>query len=162
MIELAFSVNLINSKKLFWLTKKANSNDLYVHHKGMIFYCRQNTTDILHLLPSHERQVQKIFGLKHGIFIDVGAHVGSHTLRMATIADHVYAFEPTPSTYNTLLRNIYLNNISNVTAFQLALSHEEGKTPFYINEINTGENSLNPGSNKKFIWVKTKTFDNII
>jgi FkbM family methyltransferase len=162
MIELAYSAHLISINNYFHLAKKLNRSGLHIKNRERMFYCRPNTTDILHVLPSYERRILKFMTLNHGIFVDVGAHIGSHTIRMAPIADHVYAFEPTPSAYNTLLRNIQLNNRHNITAIQLAISNKNGKAPLYINELNTGENSLNPGTSKKSIWVETRTLDKFL
>jgi FkbM family methyltransferase len=162
IIELAYSAHLISIYNYFHLTRKLNKSGFYVKNGEKIFYCRPNTTDILHVLPSYERKIRKFMTLNHGIFIDIGAHIGSHTIRMATIADYVYAFEPTPSAYNALLRNIRLNKCGNITAFQIAISDKNGKAPLYINELNAGENSLIPSAHKKRILVETRTFDRFL
>ena len=162
ILELAYFLHLISIDNYFELAKKVAKNSLTVKNEDGIFYCRRNTTDLLHVLPSYEKKVREFMNLDHGVFVDIGAHIGSHTVRMAKTADYVYAFEPTPSTYNTLLRNIQLNNCSNITALPTAISDRNGKAPLFIDELNTGENSLTPSSYKKKILVETQTFDRFL
>jgi len=162
ILEFAYSANLISITDYFHLAKKASKNGFYVKDNERLFYCRPNTTDLLHVLPSYERKVQQLMNLDNGVFVDIGAHIGSHTIRMAKNVDHVYSFEPTPSTYNVLLRNIQLNNCYNVTALPIAISDKNGKAALYIDELNTGENSLTQFSHKNQILVETCTFDNFL
>jgi tRNA G37 N-methylase Trm5 len=49
-----------------------------------------------------------------GIFVDVGANVGVHTLTAARIASQVIAFEPVPQTVSRLKDNLTLNGFTNV------------------------------------------------
>jgi len=55
-----------------------------------------------------------------GVLLDVGAHVGHWSLRLAGKAEHVYAVEANPDTAKTLRRNLALNDIGNVTVLELA------------------------------------------
>ena len=65
----------------------------------------------------------------NGIYIDVGASIGNHTLFMANVmkAEAVYAFEPVGKHYKWLRRNLAHNRLTNVHTFNFALSDEEGK-----------------------------------
>jgi len=56
------------------------------------------------------------------VFVDVGACIGNHTLFMAKISKKVIAFEPVKDNYVHLIENIKLNNLTNVEAFEKALS----------------------------------------
>jgi FkbM family methyltransferase len=79
------------------------------------------------------------------VAIDVGAHIGTHTMTMARCAGpsgRVYAFEPVKKIYRELVRNLALNGIANVIPLRYALGngsprlmemkpitpHEEGGT----------------------------------
>ena len=59
------------------------------------------------------------------VFVDVGANIGLYTLIAAHIvgaSGRVYAFEPGSETYRRLLSNVQLNQMTNVSCHELALS----------------------------------------
>jgi FkbM family methyltransferase len=62
----------------------------------------------------------------NGVFLDVGANVGIHTLaaarRLAPGRGAVLAFEPHPANYRALVQNVALNAYERVTAENLGLS----------------------------------------
>lgn len=62
-----------------------------------------------------------------GVYVDVGAFVGTHTIFFAVhcAAEHVVAFEPRPSEYAELVRNIELNELQHVTTL-LRLAAADG------------------------------------
>lgn len=69
--------------------------------------------------------------LKPGdILMDIGANIGLHSIFAGTIvghSGHVYAFEPTPTTFKRLKENIELNNLENiVTPINQGISSENG------------------------------------
>jgi FkbM family methyltransferase len=53
--------------------------------------------------------------------VDIGAHVGTWTLRLALFCKRVVAFEPHLLAYKTLLKNLEINRINNVVAENLAV-----------------------------------------
>ena len=55
-----------------------------------------------------------------GVFVDVGAHVGHWTVRLAAQARKVIAVEPDPATAAVLRENIALNGLVNVTVVEAA------------------------------------------
>lgn len=58
-----------------------------------------------------------------GMFVDVGAHVGTYTIELAKVFCHVCAFEPCKHTYNILCGNVALRNISDrCDLYNVALS----------------------------------------
>jgi len=75
--------------------------------------------------------------------IDVGANYGLYALSMASKVGahgHVWAFEPASSTVSFLKRSVALNNFSNVTVIQCALSNRTGTAKLGLNqnsELNT-------------------------
>jgi FkbM family methyltransferase len=68
------------------------------------------------------------------LLLDVGAALGYYALAAAVANPklRVVAFEPTPGTYDYLVRNVELNDASNVTSEQLALGDAEGRLEFYV------------------------------
>jgi FkbM family methyltransferase len=78
---------------------------------------------------------------KEGIFLDVGANVGIHTLANAGNYAKVVAVEPYPPVARRLRRALEINSINNVTVFEVALADMKGLTVFKIpiaNNLGTG------------------------
>lgn len=52
-----------------------------------------------------------------GVYVDVGAHIGNHTVFFAKECspDHVIAIEPDSDNIEFLLQNVRANNLTNVT-----------------------------------------------
>ncbi|MBI3446804.1 MAG: FkbM family methyltransferase [Magnetospirillum sp.] len=63
-----------------------------------------------------------------GVFVDIGANMGNHTVFLAGLAQmRGYAFEPDPQVFACLERNIVVNGLSDkVMPFALALGDHEG------------------------------------
>jgi len=70
----------------------------------------------------------------HGIVLDIGANIGTHTLTYARTATRVYAFEPQPFMFDMLCTNLLLNNVLNVTPIQCALGPVDGITHMNIHD----------------------------
>jgi len=71
--------------------------------------------------------------------IDIGAHIGWYTIKMAQEANHVYSFECSPKSFNYLCANIALNKQDyKVTKHNCALGNETGNTKYYIRDQNDG------------------------
>ncbi|WP_141051380.1 FkbM family methyltransferase [Aliarcobacter cryaerophilus] len=62
------------------------------------------------------------------VVIEVGANIGAHTLYLSKLVGngYVFAFEPQRLVFQNLCANLALNSISNVFAYQEAVSHENG------------------------------------
>jgi FkbM family methyltransferase len=58
--------------------------------------------------------------LARGVFLDVGAHVGHWSVRLAGQASKVIAVEPNPETARILRTNVAMNNLSNVVVYEVA------------------------------------------
>ena len=62
------------------------------------------------------------------VVIEVGAHIGTHTVRMGQLAGpwgRVYAFEPQRKIYRELHHNLALNGVTNVVALRMAIGAGE-------------------------------------
>ena len=71
--------------------------------------------------PAHEPEVAEWLSKQRGeCFVDVGAHVGRYTLRLAANFDVVYALEPNPESRFHLCQNLLLNDIKNVAVLPFA------------------------------------------
>lgn len=63
-----------------------------------------------------------------GVCIDVGANVGLTTMVMSQFYEKVYSFEPVPSTFSLLQKNVKKNKLGNVQIFNVGLGAEEKET----------------------------------
>ena len=82
------------------------------------------------------------------VCIDVGAHVGYYTLLASKLvgpSGHVYSFEPSPGVYRTLEQNLERNDVTNVTALDVAAGAGGGAGVLYeLAEGISGNSSLSP------------------
>jgi FkbM family methyltransferase len=123
-------------------------------------------------------RAQLVFNEKE-VFVDVGANVGSHSLRVAhnyaTRGVKVIAIEADSEAHKALVRNIKCNKLTNINAINIAVSDHEGTVALYERSydgtnVGTGlhsiMNELVPGSfnfsNGKSIEVSCNTLDNIL
>jgi FkbM family methyltransferase len=69
------------------------------------------------------------------VAIDVGANIGTHTIPYGKHFQRVVAFEPNPPAFTLLRNNIEANNLTNVRAYQIALS-DRSRTTSIANTYN--------------------------
>ncbi len=97
----------------------------------------------------HEPETTELFKrlINRGdTIVDFGANIGYFTLLAARLTGKkgiVYAFEPEPTNFKFLQKNISLNGYDNVKAFQKAVSSENGKTELFICDYDTGHHTIN-------------------
>lgn len=98
----------------------------------------------------HEKTTTEIFKkvIKKGdIVLDIGANIGYFTLLSANLAGEkgrVYSFEPEPTNFKYLTKNIKLNAYNHVTANQKAVSDKDGeKVKLYICSYESGHHTIN-------------------
>ena len=76
----------------------------------------------------------KSLASKEKTFVEVGAHVGYYTVRMAPIYRQVIAIEPNPQSLECLTKNIELNRLSNIKIIPVACGEKEDTLPLGIME----------------------------
>jgi len=77
------------------------------------------------------------------IVVDIGAHFGVFTFFAACITHNtVYAFEPSPSNFEILERNIRINTLKNIIANNFAVSDKNGLAKFLLYSKNNQGNIL--------------------
>ncbi len=67
--------------------------------------------------------------------LDIGANIGYYALLESTLVGpqgKIYGLEPVSSNYNMLTRNIELNHIENIRAFNLAAGNKTGVEEIYV------------------------------
>lgn len=88
-------------------------------------------------LVGHEPQTVRLLGALGAqacTFFDVGANTGVYALLMATSnpGTSVHAFEPVPSVFTRLKRNVDLNGFANVHTHELAVSDVTGRAKIHV------------------------------
>lgn len=80
----------------------------------------------------------------HTVMLDIGAYVGQFSLVASRLVSDVsiFAFEPTPSVFEQLQRNVELNGCQNVVCLNVALSDRPGKANLYTYPESADQNSL--------------------
>ena len=69
------------------------------------------------------------------VVVDVGAHIGYFSLLASErVGDegYVYSFEPVPRNYERLMRNLKVNQVENVKAYNLGLSDKSETLSFSV------------------------------
>jgi len=100
--------------------------------------------------------------------IDVGAHIGYFTLRMAKLVGKngkVIAFEPNPESFKILKRNIEENGYNNVILENKALSSGDKRIKLFFSETNRADSRMYqpPGEKQRtFAWVPALRLDDYI
>jgi FkbM family methyltransferase len=102
---------------------------------------------------------------KNDVVVDIGANIGVFTVYAASITQNtVYAFEPSPSTFEVLKRNIGANGLSNVIAGMFAVSARRGTELFIETEDSTNRKlkAIAPNATEKCIEVSSITLQDIM
>lgn len=110
-------------------------------------------------------QLTELILKKGKVFLDIGSNAGFHALCAASSFETVYAFEPTPDTFERLQNNINLNGFQNVHAARLALSSEAGYAKFYVSDGHCGGNTMlasHNGEQRQAIEVEMTTLDDFV
>jgi len=97
------------------------------------------------------------------VVIDIGAHIGLFSIYASQFchAGKILAFEPIKENYDVLLENIQLNHLSNVSAFNLAVSDKSSSLKIYLNQSDNAAHTIY-GAGKNFIEIKSTTLKEII
>jgi len=78
-------------------------------------------------------------------FVDVGANVGYYTLiasRLVGESGRVYAFEPDPTVFAILQKNVRLNHLRNVVLVPMAVSDQTGSVRLFLADENKGDHRI--------------------
>jgi FkbM family methyltransferase len=97
------------------------------------------------------------------VFADIGANIGYYSLLVSQLVGKegkIYAFEPAPENYSTLLKNIEMNGYQNIITVNKAVSNTNGIVRFFIDESNPLYHKLkNSKDIKGTIEVNATTLD---
>jgi FkbM family methyltransferase len=124
-------------------------------------------TSMLTMYGSIDAGLEAFFArvLRSGMtFIDVGAHIGIHTLRAAALvgdAGQVFSFEPAPRLFEILSTNVTLNGFTGrVRVGRKAISESAGVSRFILKQ-QSGHNTMygSPEEGDSTIEVETAALD---
>jgi FkbM family methyltransferase len=83
--------------------------------------------DILYFL----RDTMKSAYSGRGVFVDIGANTGQHSMFMSRYATEVHAFEPWEPVLKRFRRMVDKNHIQNITIHPVGLGDKNSKEPFF-------------------------------
>lgn len=119
--------------------------------------------NIYYKLMDYEESMFLIDNLKKDdLFIDVGANLGHYSLLASGICKaNSIAFEPITKTYNKLIKNIELNNLSSkIHVFKYGVGEEDGILNFTTNK--TVMNGVTDKEGENVTQVKVVTLDSVL
>jgi FkbM family methyltransferase len=77
------------------------------------------------------------------VVLDIGANIGTHSVKMAKLAKRLLAFEPLRPSYDLLKQNLRANGCSNAIAYEYALSDDIYSTAYdFVGTGNLGGSGL--------------------
>jgi FkbM family methyltransferase len=101
-------------------------------NRPIAFHERPNTHDGLVINQVFDANCYDTIGAPGMVCLDVGAHIGAWSLRMAWKGATVYAYEPEPENYALLLRNVHENRcLGIVHPLNLAVMGARGDYPYH-------------------------------
>jgi FkbM family methyltransferase len=97
------------------------------------------------------------------VVLDLGANMGYFTLLAAKLvgkSGKVYSFEPEPTNYSLLVKNIELNGYDNVVPVQKAVSNISGAVRLFVSEEDPGNSTIfQYGDGRKFVEIESVALD---
>ncbi|MEK6876381.1 MAG: FkbM family methyltransferase [Nanoarchaeota archaeon] len=140
----------------FWITTKpetiVNVNGIKLAVRTKNFFTR--IADVSMAYECVIRDDYNLRGLKphkESFIIDIGAHIGSFSIAAAKKYPNarILSFEPSPSNYRLLKKNISLNKCKNIAAFGKAVTSHGKRVHLYIDASNPAESGLYARKNKR-------------
>ena len=150
-------------RKLIYYANRFFSEKLIENNEplaGYSFDAIHHSVNIFGAYESQEIEVIRNFLLKnlttYNIALDVGAHIGNHTVRLLSpLFDEVICFEPNPYIYPLL--SVNTSKHANVKTFNFGLSDEIKELDFKINMTNWGASRII----QKNVTYESKKFSTI-
>ncbi|HMG89292.1 MAG TPA: FkbM family methyltransferase [Chryseolinea sp.] len=107
----------------------------------------------------------------NSIVLDIGANVGSFSLRLASYVIrekintvYIHTFEPNPFVVRNLMENLSLNpGISDIVKIHpIGLGNEKGKLPLIYNNSNTGAGRITSDVQEETISIEIDCVDDVV
>ena len=151
----------------FWLAKSPETI-IEINNIKLAIRARNIFAKISDISMAYECILRDDYNLKtlklpqKSTVIDIGAHIGSFSLGAASKfrQSRIFCFEPSPSNYLILKKNIELNNSKNIFASNKAVTSNGEKVKIYISSVNSAANSIY-APKKNFIEAQSITLERI-
>lgn len=94
--------------------------------------------------------------------IDVGANIGYYTVMFSKLvgpSGWVHSFEPEPNSFRLLSANLLINDCTNVSCENRAVSDITGDQDLYLSDVNLGDHRLFPCEGRASCSVETTSLD---
>ena len=170
----SFASKIPGSRKLISFLIKFLPSSLKTNFMGMNLYINprdvRNFIDVFFPLkhPNHWHNALSLVISEGDRIIDVGGNIGLTAIISAKSAKEtgeVIVFEPEPDCYRLLKKNIKLHEMTNIHAYDIALSDKDGSLNFFIDKDYSTLNSLsekNILNKSKKIVVQTIKYDSFM
>ena len=100
---------------------------------------------------------------KESVVLDLGANIGYYTLMFAKLVGKngkVFAFEPDPTNFKLLKKNVKVNGYKNVVLVNKAISNKNGKLKLFLGGTNfAGHRIYDSKDGRKFIEIHSVRLD---
>jgi FkbM family methyltransferase len=128
-----------------------NEHVVFQTKSGLKIKIRTNSTDIMaftHVWLIEEYSTPGFDLHESDTIIDIGAHIGLFTLFASQFCKNgkIYCFEPVKENYDMLSSNISLNRLSNVFAFNMAVTDKTSPVRIYLNSDESGHSMFEQNS----------------
>ena len=114
-------------------------NEIKVVHNNLIFLLNPKNPIDREIYLKNKYEDEQITFLKKKIdenrikiFIDIGAHMGFYSINLSKKKLEIYAFEPIVENFNQLKKNISINKIYNIKAYNCALSNIKRSATMWV------------------------------
>lgn len=139
--------------------------------EGIILFCnmpdkRTAPFEIINFDSYESAESRMIYSLiQNGDNVfDIGANIGWYTLNIGKKFPEstVYSFEPVPLTFNSLKKNLELNNLPNVKSNNIGFSNVREELTFYINQetsVSSSSENIEDNINAMEVKCQVQTLD---
>ncbi len=144
---------------------RQENNQIFVRTRSRLLFKVPVGADYLYALnPLTEMLVDSYLDIHEGIFIDVGAYIGTHTIKMAKQGVKTIAIEPNPVSYKILQENITINGVAEkVVLVNKALHLTNGESMSFMDDYSTSRLvSAQETLSKPTIKVTTISFASLL
>jgi FkbM family methyltransferase len=133
---------------------------------GLKFYVRQGTSDektVIEVVKNNTYEKRGITIEKGEKWVDLGGNIGAFTILAISKGATVTTYEPDPQSYQMILKNLALNNLTSTVINKAVVCHNKGFDYLSISKTNQfWRNSLMKDMGGGTIKVETINFKDCI